>query len=171
MKRKESGFHVENSPMGTNGNLKLPTRRDYAGQAIVYSIIGLALIAGAFVALPAPFALAWPMLARITLGIGFLSCAASAGMGAKGFSLQHPLYYVLTAVQVLSSVGLLIWFVFGDNQLAVQWKILAAFIFGTTAFVLTLPLVMKIAFPGLMDQALNAAELENKKNRKIGKRD
>ncbi len=171
MGKKQSGFHVENSPMGANGNLKLPTRRDYAGQAIVYSIIGVALLSCSSVALPAAFAPAWPMLARIALAIGFLSCAASAGMGAKGFSLQHPLYYVLTAIQVLSSAGLVIWFVFGDNQLAVPWRVLAGIIFGTTAFVLTLPLVMKIAFPGLMDQALNAAELENKKNRKIGKHD
>ncbi len=169
--KRNTGFNIENAPLGSKGNFKLPTRRDYAGQAIVYSIIGVALLVGSFVTLPDAFAPAWPMLARIALAIGFLSCAASAGMGAKGLSLQHPLYFVFTAVQVLSSAALLIWFLFGDNQLAVPWKVLAGVIFGTTAFVLTLPLVMKIAFPGLMDQALNAAELESKKNRKLGKRD
>lgn len=171
MKKKESSFHVESAHMAPALKGKLPSKAEYAVQAIVYSIIGVILCAGSFMTLPQAFAIALPVFARLAAAVGFFACASSCFMGAKGFALQHPLYFVLTAVQVLSSAILFIWFVFGDNQLAVPWKVLAGVMFGGTALVLTLPLVVKIAFPGLMEQALNAAELESKNNRKIGNRD
>ncbi len=171
MPRKDHGYHVENTPMAPNNKMILPTAADYTRQAIVYSIVGTTLLAGSFVTLPAAFAPAWPILVRLALSFGVLACAASCFMGAKGFPLQHPLYVVLTAVQSFTSLGLTIWFVFGDNQLTVPWKVLAAVIFGFTAFILLLPVVVSIAFPGLMNQAMNEAQLESKKNRHLGKRD
>lgn len=169
MSRKERGFHVENAPLGSVSKRKMHTPADYMRQGIVFFILSIISIAVAFANLPAPFAIAIPLLARLALGVGFLASAVSCWLAAKGLYLLHPLHFVLNAVQVLMCWGLCLWFAFGENQLDIPWKIISGVLFGFTAFILTLPLVMKIAFPGLLDQAFNAAELQQKRN--IEKRD
>ncbi len=170
-KKKQSGYHVEGSYTAPEGKFNFPTKASYRRQAAAYLTIGAIMTAGSFVTLPTPFAAALPIFVRLAAALGFIACGVSCVFGAQGIDLRHPIYYVLNALQIITTGFLFVWFAFGDNQLAVPWKVFGGIIFGFVTFLLIIPLVLRLAFPSLWDQALEGAERETRRNRETGHRD
>lgn len=172
MKKKESGYHVETSaqPSSKVGR-KLPTRADYLRQGIIFSILGVTFGCSLFFTLPASMSAAMPLWVLIVATCGFLSCGAAGFLGAAGVGFRHPIHFVITALQFASALTLFIWFVFGDNHLTSQWRLVTGIFFGLVTFILALPIIVKIFFPGLMEQAMQEAEAELLKDPTMRKRD
>lgn len=171
MKKEDSGYHVVGSFTVREEKFKFPTKASYRRQSIVYLTIGAAITFTVFLTLPAPFAAALPMSVRLAAALGFIACGVSCSFGAGGLDLRHPIYNLLNALQIITTGFLFVWFAFGDNQLAVPWKFFGGVIFGFITFLLIIPLVLRLAFPNLWDQALQDVERETRRNLETGHRD
>ena len=165
MKKRSSGYHVEGSYTVPESKIRIPSKASYRRQAAAYLTAGAIITGGSFITLPEPFAAALPMFVRVAAALGFISCGVSCLFGAQGLDLRHPVYYLLNALQIITTGTLFVWFAFGDNQLAVPWKILGGIIFGFTTFLLVIPLFLRIAFPSLWEQSMQSAEKETRRNR------
>lgn len=167
-RKKQHGYQVESSAQLPHmSDMNFPTPAGYRNQAIVFFVLGVACCACSFVVLPPQFAAALPLFTKLVAGVGFFACGISNLLAARGLDLRHPINDVFHGIMVACLATLFVWFVFFAN-LTPPLRAVTGFLFGGATIIFTLPIIMRIAMPGIYNQAVNSAQIEIKKSRDKG---